>query len=205
MTSRAAVRRASLGNTYLLVALCTLLALVVWLYRLAGPVLDWDEGRSLAHRSLPWTGLWQVATEEWHPPAYVALLRLWLIAGRGAWSTRYLSVLPGVLAVPLAHQVARAWSSRGRVGVLAAAFAACWPLLVYHGRVTRMYALSALAVLAAAWFTLRSPHTDSWRDGFGLVGSSVVGLYDPESRERLRLLDGGDAVQVCVIPVQELA
>jgi hypothetical protein len=159
------------------VALSTLFALLLRLYQLAGPVLRWDEGWSLAHASLPWNELWHVAAEEWHPPAYVSLLRLWLVAGKDAWSIRYLSVLLGVLAVPLAYRVARNWSGSARVGVLCAFFAACWPLLVYYGQVARMYALTALAVLAVAWFMLQDLRAGSWRSGLGLVASATVALY----------------------------
>ncbi|MCL6432039.1 MAG: glycosyltransferase family 39 protein [Anaerolineae bacterium] len=158
-------------------ALTTLLALLLRVYRLAGPVLRWDEGWSLAHASLPWSELWRIAAEEWHPPAYVFLLRLWLVAGKDAWSIRYLSVLLGVLAVALAYRVARDWSGSARAGVLSALFAACWPLLVYYGQVARMYALAALAVLAAACFMLQDLRAGSWRSGLGLVASAAVALY----------------------------
>lgn len=155
----------------------TLLALTVRLYRLDGPVLRWDEGWSLAHASLPWPKLWQVAAEEWHPPAYVALLKLWLVAGRSAWSIRFLSVLLGLAAVPLAYAVGREWSGRPRVGLLAAGFAATWPLLVYYGQVTRMYPLAALAVLAAVWFMLRGEREPSWPHAVGLIVAAALALY----------------------------
>ncbi len=177
MLARAEVRRSAMSGASAVVALSTLLALLLRVHRLAAPVLRWDEGWSLAHASLPWSELWCVATEEWHPPAYVSLLKLWLVAGKDAWSLRYLSVLLGVLAVPLGYRVARAWSGSAGVGVLSALFVACWPLLVYYGQVARMYALAALAVLAAAWYMLRDLRTGSWRSGLGLVGSATVALY----------------------------
>lgn len=151
------------------VALLALLALALRLYRLAGPVvLRWDEGWSVAHASLPWGELWRVATEEWHPPAYVALLKLWLAAGKGAWSVRFLSVLLGVAAVPLSYAAGKAWSGRRRVALIAAGLVAVWPLLVYYGQVARMYALSALAVLAATWFMLRiTGPSEAQRDAEG--------------------------------------
>jgi len=160
------------------VALLALLALVLRLYRLAGPIaLRWDEGWSIAHASLPWGDLWRVATEEWHPPAYVALLKLWLVVGKGAWSVRFLSVLLGVAAVPLSYGVGLAWSGRRRTALLAAGLAAAWPLLVYYGQVARMYALAEVAVLAAAWFMLRGGDRRWWRDDLGLVLSSTLALY----------------------------
>ncbi len=171
------VRKNVQGRALLWVGLLTGAALAARLYQLAGPVLRWDEGWSLAHASLPWGSLWQVATEEWHPPGYVALLKLWLVAGKSAWAVRFLSVLLGVLAVPLTYGVARAWAGRGRTAILAAGFAAFWPLLVYYGQVARMYALAALAVLVAAWFMLRDDEHRTWRDDLGLVLSAALALY----------------------------
>lgn len=155
----------------------TVAALLLRLYRLAEPALRWDEGWSLAHASLSWRELWQVATDEWHPPLYVALLRLWLVTGRSAWSIRFLSVLLGVAAVPLVYAVGRCWSGRTRVGILAGGFAAAWPLLVYYGQVTRMYALAALLVLAASWCLLAGLERSHWAWDLGLVLSAAAALY----------------------------
>jgi hypothetical protein len=58
-----------------------------------------------------------------------------------------------------------------------AAFAAFAPLLVYYGQVTRMYALSALAVLLATWFMLKDEANPSWRSYIGLVLASIAALY----------------------------
>lgn len=157
--------------------LLMLLAFGVRLYRLGEPVLRWDEGWSLAHASLPWAQLVQVAADEWHPPFYVILLKFWLVLGKGAWGIRYLSVLLGVLAVPLAYIVAKSWSGKRRVALLSAGFAAFWPLLVYYGQVARMYALAAIPVLAAAWFLLRREACPDWRNDLGLVLSASAALY----------------------------
>ena len=142
--------------------LICLLALVLRLHRLAEPVLRWDEGWSLAHASLNWGELLRIAALDWHPPLYTVLLKLWIgLAGVSTFSLRYLSVLLGVLAVPLAYIVARAWlraSSPGKgegLAVLAALYAAVAPLLVYYSQVVRMYPLATLAVLAVSALMLR--------------------------------------------------
>ncbi|HHS98392.1 MAG TPA: phospholipid carrier-dependent glycosyltransferase [Chloroflexi bacterium] len=149
-----ATARKSIGTFVGLVG-CVGLAFALRMVELDLPVLRWDEGWSLAHASLPWSALLQVASEDWHPPLYTVLLKLWLIAGKTVFSIRYLSVLLGVLAVPLTYQVARAWIEDRWVGLLAAFFAAVAPLLVYYGQVTRMYPLAAVMVLLAAYCLLR--------------------------------------------------
>jgi len=161
----------------LVVAFWMAIALALRLHRLAEPVLRWDEGWSLAHASLSWRELWQVAAAEWHPPLYVAMLKLWLAFGKSALVLRLLSVVLGTLAVPLFYVVGQKWSGRSRVGVIAAAFGAAWPLLVYYGQVTRMYALAPLPLLAATWFMLRNEERPDWRNDLGIVISALVGLY----------------------------
>lgn len=167
----------ALGRPWPALVLLTAFAFAIRLYRLAGPVLRWDEGWSLAHASLPWAQLLAIARHEWHPPLYIALLKLWLITGKTAWGMRFFSVLLSTLAVPLGYQVARAWSGRERVALLGAGAVAVWPLLVYYGQVARMYALSELAVLAAAWFLLRRERAASRWNDLGFVLSAAMALY----------------------------
>ncbi len=157
-----------------LLAATVLLALALRLVRLAEPALRWDEGWSLAHASLPWADLARVASLEWHPPTFAALLRLWLVFGKSPAAIRAFSVLAGVAAVPLAYAVAAAWSESRRVALWSALLAAVWPLLVYYGQVARPYALMALPVLGAAWFALRPA---SRRNDLGLVLLTALSLY----------------------------
>lgn len=153
------------------------LALIVRLYRLGEPVLRWDEGWSLAHASLPWRDLMAIGAQEWHPPLYIALLKLWLVLGKSARLIRLFSVLTGVTAVPLAYLVGRDWSGSLRAGLLMAGFAALFPLLVYYGQVARMYALSALMVLLTAWFLLCELRRPSRGALAGLVLAAAFSLY----------------------------
>lgn len=169
----------------LALGLICLLALVLRLHRLAEPVLRWDEGWSLAHASLNWGELVRIAALDWHPPLYTALLKLWIgLAGVSTFGLRYLSVLLGVLAVPLAYVVARVWlrarSPRKGEGlaVLAALYAAVAPLLVYYSQVVRMYPLATLAVLAASALMLRDDGKPLSIAGLALaVAAALYSLY----------------------------
>jgi hypothetical protein len=180
-------------RTRLAVAAVTLAALAVRLVQLATPTLRWDEGWSLAHASLPWADLWRIATEEWHPPLYVALLKLWLSVGTSSMVLRLPSVVAGVLAVPMTYAVAREWSRDAAIAVAAAALMAVWPLHVYYSQVARMYALVVVPILGAAWFALRwevrpSPaaalgtgeagsSSPAFGWAMGLAACSLVGLW----------------------------
>lgn len=173
---RAGASRRAL-RAHLPVALLTLAALAVRLVQLATPALRWDEGWTLAHASLPWADLWRIATEEWHPPLYVALLKPWLALGDSATLLRLPSVAAGVLAVPMTYAVARRWSRDAAVPLAAAALMVVWPLHVYYSQVARMYALLVVPILAAAWCALRWEEQPTVVAALGLAAASLVGLW----------------------------
>lgn len=182
-------RLKALGRSPLLwVGILTLAGFALRLYRLGAPVLRWDEGWSLAHANLPWADLVRIAAEDRHPPLYMILLKMWLLGGfpKGGitgWGIRLFSALMGVLAIPVAYRAAREWATPWlgehpmRLGILAAGYAAFWPLLVYYGQVARMYSLSALGVLLTAWCLFRNLRTPSWGLEIALILSTSMSLY----------------------------
>lgn len=134
-------------------------------YSLHWPPLAWDEGWSLAISQLPFADIAYLTSRDVHPPGYYLALRPFLSLGRSEFVIRYLSLLAGVLAVPLAYQLGRVWVGRRapaamRVGLLTAVFVAVSPLLIYYSQVARMYALTVLGVLLAAWGMLRCLDTE---------------------------------------------
>lgn len=175
-TPRPAAPRAA-TRVRLLVAALTLAAVAVRLVQLAVPALRWDEGWSLAHASLAWADLWRVATEEWHPPLYVALLKLWIPAGTSSTMLRLPSVVAGVLAVPLTYRVVRDGSRDAATAAVAAGLMVVWPLHVYYSQVARMYALIVLPILGAAWCALRWEARPSPAHALGLALASLAGLW----------------------------
>jgi uncharacterized membrane protein len=198
-------------------SLATLVAFAVRMVQLEIPALRWDEGWSIAHASLPWGSLVQVASQEWHPPAYAIVLKLWRPAGVSTLAVRYLSVLLSTLTVPLTYQVAALWSGRWRVSLLAGLLVAVMPLLVYYAQVARMYSLAALLVLLATYFVLRAETRPSLGvyAGLGLAtfGATaalyhavwpLVGLYlygaISQPRRLLRLVAAGLAAVVLYNP-----
>jgi len=117
---------------------------------------DHDEAVTAArviHPSL-FDTLSAVVDGERSPPLYYVLVWAWSkIFGTGEVGLRSLSALCGTLTVPLAYAAAAALGPSRRVALLAAAFVALNPYLIWYSQEARSYALMVLfAALALVYF-----------------------------------------------------
>ena len=149
--------------------LTIVLALALRLHRLGDQNVWWDEGYSV------WVarqGLWQGALAtayDVHPPLYYWLLHFWrAAAGESEWALRYLSLLLGVLMVPLTYRLGRALGWRG-AGAVAALFVAISRFGVMWSQEMRMYTLATALGLASTLLALRL-----WQRGRGLCCYALV-------------------------------
>lgn len=93
------------------------------------------------------------------PPLHYVLVWLWGHAfGTGEVGLRSFSALCGTLTIPVIYAAARVAFTR-RAGLIAAAIAACSPILVWYSQEARSYALLVLLSAASLYYFLRA-----WRD-----------------------------------------
>lgn len=134
----------------------TVLLMVALGIRLLGIELQplwWDEGFSVyfATESIP--RLLELTSLDIHPPLYYLLLQGWYqLVGVGAVQSRWLSVLLGVLAIPLAWRAAYDLFGR-RTAWLTAFLLTLSPFHIYYSQEVRMYALMVVLALVVviAW------------------------------------------------------
>ncbi len=137
------------------VSLLTLIGLILRVIRLNFQPLWWDEGYSVwfATHSLPQMAA--LTARDIHPPLYYALLHLWIaLWGPGPIALRSLSVLFGVLTIPVAYLVGRELAGP-RAGLWAAALFALSPIHIYYSQEVRMYGLVAGLSLGAMYCAAR--------------------------------------------------
>ncbi len=139
-----------------------------------------------------------------HPPLHH--LALWLTIrafGDGEFAVRLPSLIAGTLVIPALYELGRELYDR-RTGLIAAAFAAVSPLLVWYSQEVRMYAFVTLFGLLALLTQLRVMRNGTmlnwaayilataallWSHYFGLLLIGVqqlifVGVLDPPPAQR---------------------
>jgi mannosyltransferase len=160
-----ATRHAAFGlrAAHVVVAL-TLLAAAVRLATLGQQSLWLDESYAIEDIGRPFGAMlsW-VGAREGSPPLYFVLLWGWAkVFGTGAVGLRALSAIAGIATVPLVYAAGAALASR-RAGVVAAAFTAVSPLMVWYSQDARPYALLVALCTASLWFAARAAAGGSWR------------------------------------------
>ncbi len=154
LSSSALRRLAALGALAV-----TLVAFVARVWTLGAASLWYDEGYSLsvAAKTLPDLYAALVPADN-NPPLHYLLLHFWLpLAGASEFAIRYVSLVPGVLLVPLAFATVReVYAGRPSAavvalagGVPAAALVALSPYLLYYAQEARMYSQLACFALGA--------------------------------------------------------
>lgn len=108
---------------------------------------------AIARRTTPvfWHFLWH---DEGNMAAYYVLLRPWLSFGYGEGTVRLLSVIPGVLAIPLMYRLGRKLFGE-RVGIIAALFLALNACAISVSQEARAYSFLVLLVLLSTYLFVR--------------------------------------------------
>jgi len=178
-----------------------------------------DEGYTMAVARHTLGQIMIQATQfDTHPPLYYILLHLWLaLLGYGVTQGRFLSLLCGVVAIPLIYMVAEDLFDRA-TALCAALLLAVSPIALWYSDEIRMYAMSGLFVLGAFACLVRAIRHDrrlSWwlayascaaaavytdySAAYALVGAALASLAVVFSRRRARLRWGAAHVIVGVL------
>jgi hypothetical protein len=142
---------------------------VVRLYALDGSPVIYDEAFSWRMAHFSTEELIKHVPADAHPPLYYLMLKGWRhIGGDSILALRALSVLFGVLSVPLiyalcgeaerldlsARSIPRSWTNAG--GLLSAFLLAAHGWQASYGRTARMYSVGVFLAGLSAWFLLKA-------------------------------------------------
>jgi Dolichyl-phosphate-mannose-protein mannosyltransferase len=182
--------------------------------RLAVPRGIWlDEAISIHQSHLSFHDLFEnLQYGDRHPPLHHVVLWLTVKAfGDGEMAVRIPSIVAGTLAIPALYLLGRELYDR-RTGLVAAAFGAASPLLIWYSQEARMYAFVELFGLLALWTQLRVIRNPSmgnwaayilataallWSHYFGLL---LIGVQQADSQAAHRRAEPGDGARLRLLP-----
>ena len=172
---RAVVTR--IGPDVWALAALTLLAAVLRFATIASQSYWADEALTAYEVHLPFGAMMTaVAHNETTPPLYFILAWAWAhIFGTAEAALRSLSALAGVAVVPITYLCARELVSR-RAGVIAAAFAAVSPFLIWYSQEARSYMLLIALTGASLHSFIRAERDPSGRNVTWWAGFSALAL-----------------------------
>jgi mannosyltransferase len=179
----------------------------------------WDEALTAYETRLPFGAMINTVLHvETTPPLYFVLIWTWAhIFGSGEIALRAVSTLAGVAVVPLAYLIGRELFSR-RAGVLAAAFIALNPFMVWYSQEARAYTLlTALTAASFLWFVRAerapSPRPVAWWAvfsslalmthffaGFAVAPEAVWLLWRARTRPVIAAVAAVAVVQLLMVP-----
>ena len=136
------------------------LAFSLRLYRLDFQSIWWDEGHSIFVANHPLTQIPTLPAMDVHPPAYFALLHLWIaLIGQSEFGLRYLSVIFSLLTIALLWQFARDLASApSLVPFFVALLAALSPLYITYAQEVRSYAMITFLALGSTFALWKIVH-----------------------------------------------
>lgn len=166
----------------LILLLCLLLGFALRLWSLGGKGLSYDEAATaLMAQATPPEIIafhWHAAFE--HPPFWQLLMHYWSLGlGQSEFALRLPSAIAGVVALPLAWQLARRLDFTAWTALTATLLTATAPILVYYSQEARMYALVVALALASLLVTqqLAVAPTEGKVGLYLLLNWSMLGLH----------------------------
>ena len=163
-------------NPWLIVGGLTMAGLVLRLLITRGIWVDEAISIHQAHMSLP-DMLDDLRETDRHPPLHYLVMWLMVHAfGDGQLVVRLPSIVASAALVPALFATGRAMFDR-RTGLVAAALAACAPLIIWYGQEARMYALFMLLATLAVWAQVRVLRDGRPRNWVLYAGITIALLY----------------------------
>jgi uncharacterized membrane protein len=151
-----------------------------------------DEALSVNIAQLPLSDIGGALRQDGHPPLYYWLLHGWTeVVGDGDRAVRALSVVLGLLALPLGWALGRRIGGRD-AAVWTIVLLSLSPYLVRYGTEARMYSLVVVLVLASAVLVLDALSAPTWPRLVGIGLTTAALLYT--QYWAFYLLAGGAAV-----------
>jgi len=154
-----------------------LIGLFLRVYQLGTQSIWYDEAFSISLSKMSLSQMVQATTADVHPPFYYLILHYWVaLFGTSAVAVRLLSVLFGVLAIPMIYVVGRQLFNK-EAGLVGALILALSSFNIWFSQETRMYSLMVFLALLSMYFFLCFLQRGTLALSAGYVLSTMLLLY----------------------------
>ncbi|MGB8647057.1 MAG: glycosyltransferase family 39 protein [Anaerolineae bacterium] len=146
------------------------------IFKIQAQSLWYDEAFSVWLARLDLGDITARTAADIQPPLYYYLLHFWmLLTGVSEFAVRFLSLVPGVLTIPLMYVMARRLFNRA-AAFAAALLALVSPLYLWYSQETRMYTLITFLGLLSSYALLRATgeRRNRWWVVFALANIAAI-------------------------------
>jgi mannosyltransferase len=155
----------------------TILGALLRLHYLDRESFWFDESASVAIARLDWGGLWKVVSRlEANMALYYGLLHVWIGFSESEFVVRCLSVVAGVLTVPLIYAIGKRMFGT-KVGLVSAVLLSANPFHIKYSQEARGYSLVVLLVTLSFLFFIAALQNQSRNYWIGYVLASTLAVY----------------------------
>lgn len=174
---RFGIRWRALSTEAVLLGAIVVAAAVIRILTIGNQSIWADEALTSYETQLPFGAMLHTVSQvETTPPLYFVVVWCWAkVFGTGAVALRSLSSIAGLALVPLSFLAGRELVSR-RAGLLAAAFVAVNPLMVWYSQEARSYMLLAALTAAGFVYFMRAERAPTRRHVAWWAGLSSLAL-----------------------------
>lgn len=161
-----------------LISFATIIGLIARLALITKSSIWHDEGFSIMLALRTPAEIWVGSARDVHPPLYYELLHLWMqLFGSSVLAIRSLSVLAGVLIIPLCYFIVKKMFG-ARPAILTSFFVALSPFLIRYSIEARMYGVLGIFTLLALYSIVIIVHNPKNNWAYLLYALSIAaGLY----------------------------
>ncbi|MBI4689936.1 MAG: glycosyltransferase family 39 protein, partial [Nitrospirae bacterium] len=111
-----------------------------------------------------------------HPPLYFLLLKFWSYGGEGETYLRFLSVIFGILTIPMTYLFGRQFFDQ-KTSLIASFLVAISPFHTLHDREVRMYSMFVLLTIISSYFFIRALREGKTKLWFGYTVFTILNTY----------------------------
>jgi len=170
-------KRKSLNYRFFILAGILLAGTILRFFHLSILDVGNDEIYNIVISSLSLPKIYYAVSKEIHPSLWYYILHFWMYFGKNLIILRTLSVLFGILSIPLFYFLGKKFYGE-KVGILSALFLSLSPFHIYYSQEIRMYSSGLFLAGLQLWIFLRILESNNKYNIAGFIILTALSFYN---------------------------